>query len=68
VTDVFMLLGLATIGLLALTLAAAAGLKAWLGWLELRRVRIEQAEQGRPELAELKARVRRLEVIADGRG
>ncbi len=67
-TDVSLLLGLATIGLLAMALAAGAGLKAWSGWLEFRRMLIAQREQGRPELAELKARIRRLEVIADGRG
>lgn len=60
-------LGLGACALLALGIAAAAGLKAWNGWLELRRLRIAQAEPGRPELTDLKSRVRRLEVIADGR-
>lgn len=60
-------------GLLAIGLTSAALLKAWHGWLELRR--IELAARGgdggrdsvpRPELAELRARVRRLEAIASG--
>lgn len=59
-------------GLLAVGLASAALLKAWHGWLELRRT--ELASRGgdarrpgrRKEVAELRERVRRLEAIASG--
>ena len=60
-------------GLLAIGLLSAALLKAWHGWLELRRTEIARRGVGngkvsgaRPELADLKARVRRLEAIASG--
>lgn len=58
-------------GLLAVGLASAALLKAWFGWLELRRTELAargggKASQPRPEIAELRARVRRLEAIASG--
>ena len=60
-------------GLLAVGLASGALLKAWFGWLELRRIELEargkgarKGSGGRPELAELRARVRRLEAIASG--
>jgi hypothetical protein len=62
-------------GLLAIGLTAGALLKAWHGWLELRRSELaargggagKEAER-RPDLAELRARVRRLEAIASGGG
>lgn len=54
-------------------LASAAFLRGWRGWLELKRMETGQARggdtafaAGRIELADLKARVRRLEAIADG--
>ncbi len=60
-------------GLLAIGLTVGALLKAWHGWLELRRIELAARGGGsrkgsgpRPELAELKARVRRLEAIASG--
>jgi hypothetical protein len=60
-------------GLLAVGLASGALLKAWFGWLELRRIEIEarggrrgKRPGARPELADLRARVRRLEAIASG--
>ena len=60
-------------GLLAIGLASGALLKAWFGWLELRRMEIDARGGGagkgygaRPELADLRARVRRLEAIASG--
>jgi hypothetical protein len=60
-------------GLLAVGLASGALLKAWFGWLELRRMEIDarggrrpKGSGPRPELAELRARVRRLEAIASG--
>ncbi len=59
-------------GLLAVGLASGALLKAWHGWLELRRIELARGRRpasgsrARPELAELRARVRRLEAIASG--
>jgi hypothetical protein len=59
-------------GLLAVGLASAALLKAWFGWLELRRTALAARGGGdkdsapRRELADLRARVRRLEAIASG--
>ena len=57
-------------------LAAAgwAGLKAWNGWLELKRFELTQAAGdrtlppagGRIEIADLRERVRKLEAIAAG--
>ena len=59
-------------GLIAIGLASGALLKAWLSWLDLRRVQLAarggrgEGRAPRPELAELRARVRRLEAIASG--
>jgi hypothetical protein len=58
-------------GLLAVGLASAALLKAWHGWLELRRVELAsrggaRRPGGRMEVSELRERVRRLEAIASG--
>jgi hypothetical protein len=60
--------------LLAIGLAAIAGLKGWQSWLDFKR--LELAAQtgdhglppatGRIELADLKERVRKLEAIAAG--
>jgi len=69
-----------TIGMLSasvivgLTGAALAGLKAWNGWLELKKMELTQTvgERGLPpaggriEMADLKERVRKLEAIAAG--
>lgn len=57
-----------------LALASWAGLKAWQGWLELRRLEISQSvgdrtlppASGRIEIADLRERVRKLEAIAAG--
>ena len=57
-----------------LTGAALAGLKAWNGWLELKRLELthESADRGLPpasgriEIADLRERVRKLEAIAAG--
>ena len=54
--------------------ASIAGLKAWNGWLELKKMELAQAvgERGLPpatgriEMADLKERVRKLEAIAAG--
>ena len=60
--------------ILGLTGAALAGLKAWNGWLELKKMELTQiaGERGLPpatgriEMADLKERVRKLEAIAAG--
>jgi hypothetical protein len=72
-TDPASLAALTGSGLLAVGLASAALLRAWHGWLELRRMEIGSRggrpasnAAPRPELAELRARVRRLEAIASG--
>jgi hypothetical protein len=68
------LVALSGSGLLAIGLASAALLKAWHGWLELRRLELDGSRGGRPrtkpgarlEVADLRERVRRLEAIANG--
>lgn len=54
--------------------ASLIGLKAWSGWLELKRMELSQiaGERGMPpasgriEIADLRERVRKLEAIAAG--
>jgi hypothetical protein len=61
-------------GLLAIGLLSAALLKAWHGWLELRRAELDRRGGGalrprsgaRGEVSELRERVRRIEAIANG--
>ena len=59
-------------GLLAIGLMSAALLRAWHGWLELRRIEIGRRggaplpRSRTPEVSELRERVRRLEAIANG--
>ena len=63
------LVALSASGLLAVALASAVGLRGWTGWLELRRLDLGGRRGGagaRIELADLRARVRRLEAIANG--
>ena len=69
-----------TIGVLAASViaglagASLAGLKAWNGWLELKKMELTQiaGERGLPpatgriEMADLRERVRKLEAIAAG--
>ncbi len=69
-----------TIGVLSASVIAGlsgasfAGLKAWSGWLELKKMELAQATgdrglppaTGRIEMADLKERVRKLEAIAAG--
>jgi hypothetical protein len=61
--------------LLTLALASVALLKAWTGWLDLKRLELAAHGMGdaflppaggRIELADLKERVRKLEAIAAG--
>lgn len=60
----------AAAGTLAVLAAAAALLRAWQGWLDLRRLEISRYSTPRAprriEIADLRDRVRRLEAIADG--
>jgi hypothetical protein len=71
-TDPASLAALSASGLLAVGLASAALLKAWHGWLELRRIELgsrrggARRPGGRLEVSELRERVRRLEAIASG--
>jgi hypothetical protein len=54
--------------------ASIAGLKAWSGWLDLKKLELAQATgdrglppaTGRIEIADLRERVRKLEAIAAG--
>jgi hypothetical protein len=60
--------------ILGLAGASLAGLKAWNGWLELKKMELTQitADRGLPpasgriEMADLRERVRKLEAIAAG--
>ena len=60
--------------LVGLGAASWAGLKAWSGWLELKKMELTQAigdrglppASGRIEMADLRDRVRKLEAIAAG--
>jgi hypothetical protein len=68
----------ATSGLIAIVVIAAAVLRGWQGWLDLKRQELGQnaprpaADEGstigtaRIELADLKERIRKLEAIASG--
>ena len=62
------LLTLASAGLAATGMTAAAALKGWQNWLELRRDAIAARHKASPRqtIAALRARVRRLEAIANG--
>lgn len=69
-----------TIGVLSASIifglagAALAGLKAWNGWLEFKKMELTQVTgdrglppaTGRIEIADLRERVRKLEAIAAG--
>ena len=60
--------------LIGLAAASWAGLKAWNGWLEFKKMELTQATgdrglppaSGRIEIADLRERVRKLEAIAAG--
>jgi len=60
--------------MLGLCAASLVGLKAWSGWLDLKRLELTQAAgdrtlppaSGRIEIADLRERVRKLEAIAAG--
>lgn len=67
---------IATAALIGLVIVATALLRAWHGWLELKRNELERdgtpREEGSPmgaariEIADLKERIRKLEAIASG--
>jgi hypothetical protein len=71
-TDPIIWLTVAATMLIGLTIASQAALKAWRGWLDLRRLELEGRRDGasssgsRIELADLRERVRKLEAIAAG--
>lgn len=74
-SDPSVTLAAALAGFLAVAMMSLAGLKAWHGWLELKRMEVESfkgAKSSSPspgariELADLKERVRKLEAIANG--
>ncbi len=71
-TDLATLVMTSSAALLGLTMASAASLRAWSGWLELKRLELEggrrqrPAAAGRAEIGELRERVRKLEAIASG--
>ena len=60
--------------LMGMAAASWAGLKAWAGWLELKKMELAQSvgertlpsATGRIEIADLRERVRKLEAIAAG--
>jgi hypothetical protein len=65
-TALFALTGLAAAGT---ALASLAALRAFRGWLELKRIELSarSSSPARSDVAMLRERVRRLEAIADGR-
>ena len=69
-SDPATLVTLATAGTAAIGITAAAGLRGWQEWLDLRRAQLADPKRLRPdapiELTELRARIRRLESIASG--
>ena len=73
--DPFGIIVLSAVTLMTVAIAAAALLKGWQGWLEVKRFELAGAGSrepgrggpaGRIELVDLKERVRRLEAIANG--
>lgn len=73
--DPVTLLATASVGVVALALTSAAGLKAWSGWLDVKRLEltgVSRRDRSPPspatriEMADLKERVRKLEAIASG--
>ncbi len=70
-----LLVALGGAGVAGVAIAAAATLKGWSDWLELKRIELEGGVKDGPalpspaariELADLKERVRKLEAIANG--
>jgi len=73
-SDPALMLSMASAGTLAIGLTATAALRGWQEWLDLRRLEIGarggrgrgRSGARRPDIVELKDRVRRLEAIANG--
>jgi hypothetical protein len=69
-TDPAMFMMASSAALVGVGIASAATLRAWTGWLELKRLELDLGGRGgggaKPDVAELKARVRKLEAIASG--
>ncbi len=71
--DPLTVLGLALAAIAGLGIAAAAALKGWQDWLDVKQMELEVRQPGasasptaRIEIADLKERVRKLEAIATG--
>jgi hypothetical protein len=70
--DPAMVMMASSAALAGLAMASAATLRAWSGWLELKRLELERNRRSRPpaggrvDLSDLKERVRKLETIASG--
>ena len=62
------LLVLGPTGLVGCSLVSLAALRAWRGWLEVKRLELTSGRRRVPgvDLATLRSRVRRLEAIANG--
>lgn len=66
------LITMASFGLAALVILAWSGLRAWHGWLEVKRMELAGSRPSEPrsqvmdmiEMADLKERIRKLETIA----
>jgi hypothetical protein len=73
-TDLPAILTVASAALIGLVVAAAALLRGWQGWLDLKRAELDArridatppSPAARIELADLKERIRKLEAIAAG--
>lgn len=73
-TDFTITIALSLAALAGLGMATLAALRAWAGWLDLKRLEIGRGERepngpsptARIELADLRERVRKLEGIAAG--
>jgi hypothetical protein len=73
-TDMLTIAALGSITLIGLSLTLLAALKAWQGWLDLKRAELDGARRRRGEatggmaelieMADLKERIRKLESIA----
>ncbi len=72
-TDPAMLMTMASAAIVGLGIVSTAMLRGWRGWLEIKRLEVESrsgpsaaGHAPRPELADLRERVRKLEAIASG--
>ena len=71
-TDSMTMLAMASFGLAAIAILAMSGLRAWHGWLEIKRLELAGHRPVEPrsqamdmiEMADLKERIRKLENIA----